>query len=295
MSYSHRFIILGCLLYSLNAHALGVFADALYWRVTETVDWVLINDASIPNQNITYKTIDFDYDLGFRVGIDNENVWYNKLYYTSFYTNASAVANGNLISTFLGGKLTTTDFFQTGQINFAINFNIIDWDFGKSFYLNYGIMVRPLLGLRGGWINQKIINNLQGTISLTETLKNNFSGIGPKVGVVNEVVFYANRNYDLSLLADFSTSYLWGNWDISDVLTNNVPETITIAVGSRNFGAFTTQALIGLGLNYKHFSMKLGYEIYDWFDQYQVLDDGTGAHENDLILQGLTLCLSYRF
>lgn len=39
---------------------------------------------------------------------------------------------------------------------------------------------------------------------------------------------------------------------------------------------------------------KSEYEINDWFEQFQIFDDATGAHNNDLILQGLTVQLAYR-
>jgi hypothetical protein len=42
-------------------------------------------------------------------------------------------------------------------------------------------------------------------------------------------------------------------------------------------------------------AIKAGYEIQDWFNQYQVFDDGTGSHTNDLVLQGLTVRVRYEF
>lgn len=294
MSYPYRLIILFCLLCTSNVNAMELFLDALYWRATETVDWVLINDLDVPNQNITYGTVEFDYEPGFRIGVESNNNWYNKFYYTNYYTKASGSASGNLVSTFMGGKLATSDFYNNGQVNHNINYNTLDWDLGKSFYVSEKFMLRPLLGLRGGWINQKIVTNFQGAISVTETVRNNFKGIGPKVGIAGELEFYHSTRHKICLIADFGTSYLWGDWDINDVLTSNTSDTFTINVGSRNFGAFTTQALVGIGLESKRFALKFGYEIFDWFDQYQVLDDGTGAHESDFILQGLTLYLSYR-
>jgi hypothetical protein len=259
------------------------------------VEWVLVNDLGIPNQNIAYHNIKFDYDPGVRIGIEYNNTWYNKFYYTGYYTKAYGSTNGNLVSTFLGGKLATSGFYRSAQVNFRINFNTLDWDLGKKFYLAETVMLRPILGLRGGWINQQVVTNFQGPTSVTETVKNNFRGLGPKIGVASEIALYHTTPKKISIIADFSTSYLWGNWGISDVLTDNLANTFMINVGSRNFGAFTTQAILGAALEYKKLAFKLGYEIFDWFDQYQVLDDGTGAHQNDLVLQGLTLGVSYKF
>ena len=59
-------------------------------------------------------------------------------------------------------------------------------------------------------------------------------------------------------------------------------------------GAFELQGLVGLNLHYKNADVKVGYEVSDWFNQYQVFDDGTGTHTNDLVLQGLTVSLTLR-
>jgi len=298
MSHSHRLIILGCLFLSPSSHALDFFLDALYWKVTETVDWASTNNLSTPNQEITYKTLEFDFDPGFRVGVGSRAEWDTKLYYTWYYSKATDSASGNIISGFLPGRLIESfnNFFYTSaQCSLAIEYNMFDWDIGKSFYVTNNLLLRPLLGIRGGWINQTINSNFQGKISVSENLTNNFRGIGPKVGVESSVGLWSEHGYHYSVAADFSTSYLWGKWKINDILQDNTPTTFTTTVGSRNLGALTLQALIGINLNYKCLSMKLGYEIMDWFDQYQVMDDGTGAHDNDLIFQGLTLRMSYVF
>lgn len=41
--------------------------------------------------------------------------------------------------------------------------------------------------------------------------------------------------------------------------------------------------------------VKVAYEVSDWFNQYQVFDNTTGARNNDLVLQGLTVGLNYRW
>lgn len=296
MSYPYRLIILYCLLCSSSVNAYDLFVDALYWRATETVDWVLTNNLSTPSQINSYRTMSFDYAPGFRLGASYQGNWDSKLYYTKFYTKATDSAAGNLTSTFLGGKLVQGNafFYRTGNADLTINYNMIDWDVGKRFNVSDIFMLRPIIGLRGAWIKQTIVTSFVGTTSVAEAVKNNFTGIGPKAGVESKIIFRSiNNDYKYSLIADFSTAYLWGNWQISDVLNTNTGQTVNILVNNRNFGAFVIQALVGIQLDYKRCAIKLGYEISDWFNQYQVFDDGTGAHNNNLILQGLTLRLAY--
>lgn len=286
------------MLFSYNCYAWDFFLDAIYWKTTETVDWASTNNLSTPHQIITYKTLEFDPDPGFRVGLGSRGAWDTKLYYTWYYSKATDSASGNINSGFLPGRIVESfnNFFYTAaECSLAIDYKMIDWDLGKSFYITNRLMLRPLLGLRGGWINQTINSNFHGQISVSENITNNFSGIGPKAGIESALVFWRKNKYNFSLSTDFFASYLWGNWKINDTLQDKTPTIFTTTVGNRNLGALTLQALVGVTLDYKYFSMKLGYEIADWFDQYQVMDDGTGAHDNDLIFQGLSLRLSYDF
>jgi hypothetical protein len=155
--------------------------------------------------------------------------------------------------------------------------------------------VRPVIGLRAAWIKQRIITTFQGVQSIAEFVNNNFSGFGPKAAIETKWIVHCKNAYLYSIFADFTGSFLWGNWRISDVVNDSNGLTLSSSVGNRFFGAFSFQGIMGIGLDYKRFAMKLGYELGDWFNQYQVLDDGTGAHNNDLLLQGLTLKISYCF
>jgi len=213
--------------------------------------------------------------------------------YTRFFTQANASTTGHVTSAFLNGKLAEA-IYQAGQVNFTIDFNMFDADLSKRFYASKAITLRPLIGLRGGWINQSVNTAFQGQIDVTEQVKNNFTGFGPKTGIESTWDFYNANDYQLSILSNFTTSYLWGSWDISDVLYGSNSITFDTNVGKRDLGAFTIQGMMGINLDYKHFSVKFGYEIADWFNQYQVLDDASGGHNNDLVLQGITLGLTYR-
>ena len=97
----------------------------------------------------------------------------------------------------------------------------------------------------------------------------------------------ASNDFLYSLVADFSVSYLWGNWTIHDVATTaDASKEIDIFIPKRDLGALGLQTLIGINMDYKNATIKLGYEINDWLNQFQVFDNDTGAHNNNLILQG---------
>jgi len=156
-------------------------------------------------------------------------------------------------------------------------------------------LLRPIIGLKGGTINQAVNTRFQGGITVSERISNDFTGFGPKVGIDSRWVFYKTNAAAFSLAAELSTALMWGNWSIQDNMTqSNSSLPSSVQVGKRNMGAFELQGLVGLNLHYKNADVKVGYEVSDWFNQYQVFDDGTGTHTNDLVLQGLTVSLTLR-
>lgn len=294
MRYFNQFIIGVGLLSSSMAYAIDFYAEALYWQASETVDWALTNNLSLPNQVISYKTIDFNFTPGFRIGAGlHRDDWHSRALYTRFTTAKNASTSGNVISAFMAGKFAET-FYNTGQVHFAIDFNMFDVDLYKDITIDPSLTLKPVLGLKGGWINQRVNTAFQGDISVFEAVTNDFSGIGPKAGIEGQWNFYTAKDYKLSLIAEAASAYMWGNWSISDVLTqNNSSQNSDVVVPRRDMGALALQGLVGLKMEYPHYSVQIGYEVSDWFNQFQVFDNATGTHSNDLVLQGLGLSLHY--
>ena len=307
MRHYYRFIILSTLFLSGSASALEFFVEGLEWRATETNNWAYINSETLPHQTINYKTIDFNYSPGFRIGVSYVTTWDALFSYTRFYTTANNSATGLIRPSFVGSvtaQQTPVDLYTSGQVSPTINYNIFDIDFGKRFYPAEVWMWHPMAGIMGGWINQTIQASYQGspiltgihagaTTSTTEKITNNFIGIGPKAGVDTSITLFNYHDYQPKLVAVFAASYLVGNWVIRDV-TNVIPKRIlTVSGSSQSMGALTLQGSIGLALDYKKFAVKVAYELSDWFNQNQFFDNDTGTHNNDLILQGLVLGITY--
>lgn len=301
MRHFYQLIVLIFLFFSSSAYAsYEIFADYLYWRATETLDWVHTNNLSQPNLAIGFRGVKYDFGPGFRIGASYEGDWDTKLYFTKFDTKGTDSVNGNLTTEFIGGRLSqtipATTFYQSGQADFRISFNMIDWNVGKHFNVTDSLMLRPIVGLQGGVINQTLNTYFQGQpLSISETVKNNFRGIGPKVGIETNLVFWRDNNFQSSLIADIETSYLWGHWDITDREQTSTQGSVIVNVADRNMGAVGIKGMMGANVSYKNFSVKLGYEISDWLNQVQIFDDETGTQNNDLVLQGLTLTVSYKF
>jgi len=309
-------LLLVCGLLPARSAAGGeVFAEFLSWKATEPVDWVLNTNRNPADQYVTYETLSYDFAPGLRIGGRTGDEWETTFTYTHFQTSTSAAAAGDLTGAFLGGKLSQPPqpklYFDTGQIDAGIRYNMFDLDLGKRYRPADALMMRPIVGLRSGWIHQSFTSRLQAQYSdnnlpvhksIVEEMENNFWGVGPKVGIENSLNLWRSEACEVNGLLNFSAAYLWGQWQISDVtgsstVTNGVDSRSTQVIGvpDRDFGALAFQAVLGLNVKYRDWSATVGYEINDWLNQCQIFDDATGPHNNDLILQGLTLNVGYDF
>jgi len=285
-----------------------VFAEFLHWRATEPVDWTLNTNRLPSDQFVAYDTINFEVEPGFRAGAQFEGPLGATFYYTRFHTSARHSASGNLTPAFMGGKLALSDtpassppYFDDGQVSATIDYNMFDLDFGRPFQPLPSLQMRPVVGLRAGWINQTFAAEFQDTSvskAISEHIENNFWGIGPKIGIENAWTLHAGRKCRVRGVANFHAAYLLGHWTINDVTQLTAPGVRSqraLPIDDRDFGAVAFQAVVGLQLESGCWSAMAGYEINDWLNQCQIFDDATGPHNNDLLLQGLVVKGSCRF
>lgn len=288
---------------------IAVFADALYWHASETVDWAF---TIAPNGNFErtrYRTLSFGWDPGFRVGLGynmHHDQWDTRFYYTWFKTDITDHASGAITSAFLAARLSLLEPFETGKIRLHLLYNMFDWDLGRSFLVSKYLSLRPYIGAKGGWINQEIhlkwTKPILGNLLLaSENVQNNFRGGGPKGGVSGKWILGNAARRAFSIVGNFAAAYMWGHWTLRDVYTDNLSTKDSIQMKDRNFGSFMVQALLGLGWDFNfdknrsHFALKVGYEIEDWLNQFQVFSDASGTQNSDLVLQGLTVDLRLDF
>lgn len=291
MRHLHRYLITTCLLFSQSTFAASLFVEGLHWRATESIDWVFTLVESSSNEISSYRFIPFHFDNGLRAGINFATPIETSLFFTKFQTTGSDSVVGNLTSAFLGGKISGGTY-TSGDVKLDIDYNMFDAQFSHTYHITPIFNMQPLAGIEGGFIKQRITNNLNGSASVTEKLTNDFTGIGPRIGIGGSLTGWESKDSKFNINALFSAAYLWGTWDLDDVLTYNAPSTgsdITIETGNHKFGSLSVQAVVGASYVYKNIAATLSYELNDWFDQGQIFDDATGGHMNDLILQGLNL------
>jgi hypothetical protein len=290
---------------------IDVFVDFLYWYTSETIDWAFDIPISPNPATTTYKTIAFDWAPGFRVGLGYNmfhDQWDTQASYTWFQSKATDHTSGRVESAFFAARISLLEPFQTGKVRLDLHYNMFDWDLGRRFLVSSCLSLRPLIGIKAGWIDQTIrtkwtIGDIPfiGLFTAKEVLKNNFRGGGPKGGVHGKWILGNVNRHQFSLIGNFEAAYMWGHWTIRDEFFD-IFNTHTFAkVDDRNFGAFVLGGIMGLGWDFNfdktrsHFALKICYEIQDWFNQVQLFTNTSGGQNNDLILQGLTVDLRFDF
>lgn len=290
---------------------LDIFADALYWYTGETVDWAFVLSHTQHSEKSNFKTFNFGWAPGFRIGIGynmGHDQWDTQACYTWFQSKATDHASGSVTSSFLAARLSLLEPFSTGRASLNLHYKMFDWDLGRSFLVSKHLLLRPSIGFKGGQINQTILScwtipNFLDLFEFTasENLKHSFRTGGPKAGMTGKWCFGNIQKHSFSLIGSFEVAYLWGHWSIRDRFIDNLSTVIQVKTSDRNFGSFVLHSFTGLGWdcnfnsNRSHFGVKLGYEIEDWFNQFQIFSNASGSQSNDLILQGLNLGIRFDF
>lgn len=303
----------------LSENGWYLFADALYWHAdVDNSDWAFKNTntaatvISGPNHALNFK-----WNWGFRIGLGanmDYDQWDTNVYFTWFQTqnsNAVGTTGAQSVSDLFG---LATPFTQ-GKINWSIHYSMLDWELGRPFYVSKHLSLRPHIGLKGGWISQKVREGLTRAPGLTaynSRTKNDFWGIGASGGVNTAWTFAVLGTHHFDFFGDFAGALMYGHFDVKHI------ETGLIGVGpangfspsglNRNLMVPMMQAMFGMSWDTSfncsrcHFGLRVGYEFQYWWKQNQMLRGESAParglvnysrSSGDLGLQGLTI--DFRF
>lgn len=303
---------------NLNESTFG-FIDLLLWEIRESGadNWAQTFHYSDSGRKVAAGLIDapFDWHSGIRVGIGrefNEHHFDITFAYTHYQAFASNQASGTVASAFDGGYFVNNTnganlglTYNNANIRWQIFYNTVDLNLGRNFKLDPILQLHPFVGLKAASINQAIYTNwLTPTIptnftSATENLKNDFSGIGPTIGVETAWVIYTGTHQSLSLIGNVAAGLLFGHWHFNEVFANNSGITITTYVNSVNGVSPVTSGLLGLQWNTffkkSDLSVRLGYEAQLWFNQEQFYSLSMGRANRPVSIQGGDLEFRYNF
>jgi len=293
----------------LSANGWFVFADALYWHAdVDNSDWAFKNNDTTstviagPNH-----ALDFKWSWGFRAGIGanmDYDQWDTNLYYTWFRTSHSN-SLGTEAAQVGSDLLGLASPFTQGSINWKVQFSMIDWELGRAFYVSKHLSLRPHIGIKGGWIHQRVRENFTKAIGpYSSSSKNNFWGVGASGGFNSAWTFATLGSNHFGFFGDFAGALMYGHFNVKHEETSFNPSGL-----SRNLMVPMLQGLFGLSwdtgfsCNQYHFGIRVGYEFQYWWKQNQMLRNEikTGSLINysrssgDLGLQGLTVDFRFDF
>ncbi len=308
-----------------------LFADALYWHAdVGNTDWAYVNtNTTLPAGTITPLSayhIDFKWDWGFKIGIGvnmDHGQWDSDLYYTWFRTSRV----NNLSASLTQFANDTHDVILNGFIGAKydqkLSFNMIDWELGRDHFVSKHLAVHPHIGLKGGWIDQKIrgffIYSPPGTLTPNSAqrlrIKNDFWGIGAAGGVNTSWMLGNVDTHYFSLKGDLGGALMYGHFSSGyyyDTITlpvsagaPNVTQAQQFNGLNRNLAVPMLQTALALGWDTEfnddrcHFGLKVAYEFQYWFRQSQIVANPVVATffrlSDDLALQGLTIDFRFDF
>lgn len=298
----------------IDGYGLFISADALYWKIFEGGAEYIVTDVNQfgsiseikPVVGSLTRKANFDWKWGYRIAgayyLPHDD-WDIDVQFTHYETTATdSTVTENALGVLISPAIAGIFAFQA-QIDWHIKYSTIDLDIGRNFFLNPYLSIRPHIGIRGAWINQRMsafIEQISDLVPVEVQLhipistKNEFSGVGPIAGIDTQWFF----NSHWSFFSQFSAELLYGKFEVDyNLLFTDQPFFVINADTKRIVPAL--QTILGLGWETDfqdhcyHLAIHLGYELQVWWRQNQQISFDTLVnwirYSEDLSLHGATL------
>lgn len=309
-----------------NGADLFITADLLGWQAHESGLPLFIENesTSVDLSDADVKGFDWKWNAGCRVGIGYNTPhdgW--DLSATWLHFNTHAKERGKADSdevlwptlthpdeAIAGGPQIGSSAFQKSKARWTMNLNQIDLDLGREFYVSKWLSLRPHVGMRTAWLNQKLnvkynrTSNLDGTfnsgIDDHIEMRTDFWGLGLETGLDTQwglgsgwsiygnaafAFLYGFHEPDREDELSFGTKFDWVDMDWSFRTTRAIAD---LQLGLR-WDSWTDDERV-------HFRIQAGWEHHIYFSQNQFVrfvdDEAIGnfiGNQGDLTLQGWTL------
>jgi hypothetical protein len=266
---------------------------------------------------------DFKFEPGLKVGIGvnfEHDGW--DLYAQYTYLSGPSESNSIAAQTGVGATNLQTFYPNNGSdglvgplvsasCKWKQDFNIIDLELGRDYFISRYLTLRPTAGFKTGWINEQSTISLVPTptvavdgtspnrpTSIVMTYRQNMWGLGIRTGL--NAGWHATKNW--SFYNDFAFTAMWSDFKIHQ--KQNTTESVLGSM-ENELTHQTLQTVIpvfeaGLGVAYitwweqsrYRFEGRLGWEEQIWvdFNRFMTLG-GTGS----LTVQGLTAKVMLNF
>ena len=322
------------------AHGADVFitADFIWWKaVQEGTDYATTGvEGFVPanppaNQSRgTERSAGRDWAPGFKVGLGlnmSHDGWDIYAQYTWLRpSNSNSLSSSDYVNrpvlptTIIPTLAFALTSFDRISAHWDLDFNVIDVELGRNFYLSQFLTMRPFIGFKGTWQNQHmhirmnapdgiIVDNnntvVEGPYKIHERMDN--WGIGIRGGF--NLAWYMAKQW--SIYGDFAWTNMWT--DYNDVSRKDTAEDPTQQTGLSSINpynvrqdehyAIKTILELEIGLRWEiwfyddnyHFAIQAGWEEQVWANWGTNFDFLVGETWNDLSLHGLNLKFRFDF
>ena len=313
--------------------------DVLYWRTKIGGTEYAYTDADPIGKlpvNGKKKHMEFNWDWGLRAGLGynfDYDGWDFRAQYTwwnSAGSDTTHAGQSNSITP-LRGSATVTEspqaqtkgqfaFCTSAKSLFDLDYQTIDLELGRDYYMTDKVSFRPFWGVKTAWIDleQKTqytggapINVGQGSLLLGlsgNTVhvkeKSDFWGVGPRTGLNSR--WYIGEGF--SFFSNLSGAFIWGYFDVEHKEKYSAAQDGRMHLHA-NRHAFSPTMQLQMGLRYEtylnhdqqHLSLGIGFEGQYWWRQNQALkvDDRATLkytrYSDDLAFYGITAEIKWDF
>lgn len=262
---------------------------------------------------------DWNYEPGFKIGFgvyqnhDGWDVYANYTWLRVRHTNNEIsiedLASQLIVPTPLFGTGGGLDPMNKISGSWELDFNVVDLELGRNFYISHWLTLRPHFGLKGTWQDQDYLTRSEGVFANTLSIgeandKLDYWGIGIRAGL--ESSWHFSRC--LSFLGEADVTGLWEKFNVHSKSTNapievGLREPFTLINVENTFFTIKPVLELYLGLRWEtwyccdtlYFSGEGGWEIQWWADQNQFFSLNQESRLGDLFFQGLTLKVRFGF
>ena len=293
-------------------------ADLLYFTPRENgLEFAVKgNPLSAPDTSAKLKDLNFDWELGVRVGLGYNiphDQWDIYLNWLRFYPNAHGEAKGHDLSSVWTNPILIPPNPNPAIANSAdghwnMRLDQLDLELGREFFVSRWLSLRPHLGLRNAWIRQhytleySFIPDIYTLPPMEDrvSLKNRFWGLGMCAGLDTQWTIKGGW----SLYGNAAFALLYSEFHLHND-EHSVFSSFTLDLKAQNHQRLVTGIFdLAAGLAWDHmfaddsfhFGFKLGWEQHIYFAQNQLFrtlnPDNPAiiiANQGDLTLQGWTL------
>jgi hypothetical protein len=273
----------------------AVDIEPLLWHVKSGgADWALSLDQGYYPISGSMKTLGFGWDWGVRVGVTKycASDWAVDLLYTYFRSADTSKAAVNFQASGVLGDSSAT---YSGKLSY----NALDFTLGKAIFVSSRVALKPHIGLKNTWINQRYtlkdlnfidLGTLSGNVNMQVTDKDRVWGIGPEAGW--DLGLYCTKS--LSFVAVFEGALLQGYFNVSE---NEVLDSLPVGAAATqsvtnlkgNMHQFIPYGRMLLGGNWgrvlnegkQRIDLSLNYEINYFWKINQTLNQATSVESVD--------------